>query len=258
MTLLLKKEAQSVVLKKDDRKLLIRTVRETVSDMPPVTGNDGFAVIEVGSVAAFRAIKEGWVVPTFAIGTFAPVASVVEVGATVATPAFTASYNRTPDTATLKDGVNPDKDVTSTPAAFSSDETFVKTANNASQAFTLDAVEDGDPDSLGASILWQPRTFWGVDVDGLSTEADIEGLANSALDNNRNRTFTVTAGAGEHIYYAIPSSYGTPTFTIGGFEGGFVLEAAAVSVTNAEGVTQNYDLWKSVQPSLGATTVVVT
>ena len=101
-------------------------------------------------------------------------------------------------------------------------------------------------------------TYWGVGPDGLSSEADIEGLANSALASSRGRTFTVTAGSGEHIYYAFPSSYGTPTFFVGGFEGGFELEASAVSVTNVNGVTQNYDLWKSTNANLGTTTVQVT
>lgn len=223
------------------------------------TGNDGFALIELSSIAEFRPIKEEYIVPTFAVSSFAASTPVLEVGATATTPAFTAAYNRTPDTATLDDDEgSAQKDLVTPFASFASDENFTKTANNDVVQFTLGAVEDGDADAANTNISWQPRTFWGPDVDGLSTEADIEALANSALDSNRNRTFTVTAGAGEHIYYAFPSAYGTPVFTVGGFEGGFVLEAPAVSVTNANGVTQNYDLWKSVQPNLGATTVVVT
>lgn len=234
------------------------TAKPTIN-LPPVTGNDGYAIIEVGSVAAFRPILEAYVVPAFAINSFAASTSVVETGASVVTPSFVASYNRTPDVATLDDDEgSPQKDVSGTPTAFSSDGTFAKTANNDSVLFTLGADEGVDSDSANASIAWRPRAYWGIGVDGLSTEADIEALANNALDNNRQRTFTVTAGAGEHIYYAYPTSYGAATFFVGGFEGGFDLVSDSISVTNANGVTQNYRLYKSTNPNLGTTTVQVT
>ena len=228
-------------------------------DVPEESGNDGYSLIEISGIAAWRALKESYLVPLFDITSFALGTSVVEIGQSIVTPSFTAAYNRTPTTATLTDDeASPPKDVTATPTAFSSDGTFQKTANNDSILFTLTAIEDGENDTGQATLSWRPRTYYGVDVDGLSTEADIEALATSQLDNNRNITFTVNPGAGEHIYYAYPASYGAATFTIGGFEGGFTLVSDAISVTNAHGVTQNYRLYKSVNPNLGSTTVVVT
>lgn len=44
---------------------------------------------------------------------------------------------------------------------------------------------------------------------------------------------------------------------MGGFEGGFDLITSTLSITNAYGVTQNYRLYRSTNPSLGATTVTV-
>jgi len=258
--IILQEDGRSIELHEDRGEFVIDSlgIIATTGALPPVTGNDGYAVIEVGSVAAFRAIKQAYIVPDFAISSFSPDASVVEVGATVATPGFTAAYNRTPDTATLKDGVNPDKDVSSTPTAFSSDETYLKTANNDSQSFTLEATEDGDTDSTGTAISWRPRTMYDVSNDpGPYDEAFIEGLANQQLDNNRATTFTVNAGAGEYIFYCYPDAYGAATFFVGGFEGGFSL-VATTSVTNVFGVTQDYRVYKSDNPSLGSTTVTVT
>jgi len=229
-------------------------------ELPPLAGIAGSVLVEdpVGTLV-FRQLLQSDILADFAINTFSATTAVIEVGASAVTPAFTASYVRTPDTATLTDDEgSAAKDVSGTPTSFTSNETFTKTTNNDSVQFTLSATEGSQNDSANTNISWQPRTFYGVDVDGLSSEADIESLANQQLDNNRNITFTVTAGASQHIYYAFPSSYGTPTFTIGGFEGGFVLQAGAVSVTNGFGVTQNYDLWKSVNANLGTTTVVVT
>lgn len=183
----------------------------------------------------------------------------VEVGQPVATPAFTASYVAGPATALTfsdSDGNTP-QNVLSTPSAFSSAYSFTKTANNAVVTFTLAAVKGSETSSPTAQYAWRPKVFWGNGAAGLSTEADIEALANSALASSRARTFTLAPGAAQYIYYAIPSSYGTPTFTVGGFEGGFQLVASAVSVTNGYGVAQNYDLWRSTNPNLGSTQVVV-
>lgn len=262
MSTILRTGPRQFVIRQNKKRLTIRGFGGGGGDgLPPTTGNDGYALIELAGVGAWRPILEEYIVPTWAIDSFAAVAAVLEVGATAATPAFTASYNRLPlNSAILKDDEgSADKDVTSTPTAFSSDETYAKTANNDSVQFTLEAKENAadTPVTRNTTIAWQPRTYWGVGPDGLSSEADIEGLANSALDNNRQRTFTVTAGATEHIYYAYPASYGAATFFVGGFEGGFVLVSDSISVTNAFGVTQNYRLYKSINANLGTTTVEV-
>ena len=244
----------------DDEEIIVAPEYDEGSGLPSVTGNDGYALIEIGSDAQFRPIKESYIVPFFDIISFSITGgSVKEVGETINTPAFTASYNRTPTVATLKDNqANPDKDVSSTPTSFSSNYNFQKTVNNDTVQFTLEAEEDGEIDSQGLTVYWRPRTFYGVGVDGGNDEAFIEALANQQLDNNRNTTFTVTAGSGEHIYYAYPDAYGAATFTVGGFEGGFDLVSSTISVTNGFGVTQNYRLYKSTNPNLGTTTVTVT
>ena len=106
------------------------------------------------------------------------------------------------------------------------------------------------------TISFQPKVYWGVSNKASLESADILALANSALSSYRTRTFSVNAGAGEYIYYAIPSNFGTPTFNVGGFDGGFV-KVGTVSHQNASGYTQNYDVWKSVNAALGQTSVTV-
>ena len=76
------------------------------------------------------------------------------------------------------------------------------------------------------------------------------------LQGSKAKTFTVNAAASQHIYYAIPTRYGTPSFKVGGFEGGFA-KAATIDFTNASGYEESYDIWKSDNAGLGSTTVVV-
>ena len=247
-----------IVLKPTTEKLSLVSLCKlgTAGGLPTVTGNDGYAVIEVGSVAAFRPIKQSYIVASFAVSAFGG-PSTQEVGQTLTNPAFSASYNRTPETAFVQDDQgNPALDVSTTPTAFSYLHAYAKTANNATVTWNLAASEGGEIGTRATSAAWRPRVFYGIGVAGLSTEADIEGLANQPLLPSRAVTFTVAPNVGEHIYFAAPTSYGTPTFTVGGFEGGFDF-VGTVSVTNIYGVTQNYDLYRSTNSDLGATTVQV-
>lgn len=197
----------------------------------------------------------------FQILTFATSTPTQEIGATVIAPAFTASYSTPPAAATLTDNDgNPPKNVTSTPTAFTSNGAFAKTVNNASVSFTLQADLAAESDSAGASIAWRPRTYWGIGGAALLTEAQIEALANSQLDNNFAAVFSPNApGAGDYVWYCFPQSY-DPTdaaqFQVGPFIGGFT-KMGVVSVTNVHGVTQNYACWRSDFPQLGSFTLTV-
>lgn len=87
------------------------------------------------------------------------------------------------------------------------------------------------------------------------SEADVEGLANSLASNDNTQTWnSVTAGAGEYLLFAFPTRLGIPTFFVGGFEGGFE-SPETVSITNANGYTENYYVWRSTNANLGATIV---
>jgi hypothetical protein len=125
--------------------------------------------------------------------------------------------------------------------------------------FTLSANKGALNDTAQASYTWRPRCYYGVSNNASgNSEAFIEALASNQLQSSRNATLSVNPGGGEYIYYAYPTAYGAATFTVGGFEGGFNLVSTTISVTNANGVTQDYTLYRSTNPSLGSTTVVVT
>lgn len=77
------------------------------------------------------------------------------------------------------------------------------------------------------------------------------------------RTFTVDAKAGQYIWYACPTKFVavlennvTPTFNVGGFDGGFS-KVATFDFTNSVGYTEEYQVWRSDNAGLGSTTVKV-
>jgi hypothetical protein len=98
--------------------------------------------------------------------------------------------------------------------------------------------------------------YYGVITDGAALDSAAVLTLSKTLTNSRGRNFTVTCGDGQRIVYAIPTRLGTPTFKVGGFEGGFY-KAATIDFTNASGYTENYDIWLSSNAGLGATTVEV-
>jgi len=98
--------------------------------------------------------------------------------------------------------------------------------------------------------------YWGYHTDTSATEATIEGLSggSSTASNDNTRTFTVTPGASEYIYFAYPKRLGEVTFWVGGFEGGF--EAVDTdSVGNSNGWSEDYYSYRSTNANLGETEV---
>lgn len=177
-----------------------------------------------------------------------------EIGSTVKDTVVTWSLNKEPESVTIKFGSEPVEDLDRSVRSKSySGKTITSNTN-----IVISAVDERDAKAVRTvSITFQPRAYWGVVPNKESYEnADILGLSGNALTSSRARTINVNAGADEYILYAIPSSFGTPTFRINGFEGGFV-KVETINFTNASGYSQNYDIYKSVNPNLGNTQVVI-
>ena len=110
---------------------------------------------------------------------------------------------------------------------------------------------------MSVNIYFRNKLYYGAAAAPATiNDAFLLGLANKELAASRAKTFTVTAGSGAYIWYALPTAYGTPNFNVGGFDGGFRL-IETISHRNASGHTENYAVWRSDNPSLGSTKVVV-
>ena len=125
--------------------------------------------------------------------------------------------------------------------------------------FTLAlSVKDarGAAASKNVSIQWFNGVYTGAAVGEIVDGIFLRSELTKSLQGGRAKTFTVNAGAGEYIWYACPVRYGTPSFSVGGFDGGFS-KVKTFNFTNTSNFTESYQVWRSDNAGLGSTTVVV-
>lgn len=126
------------------------------------------------------------------------------------------------------------------------------------KTYTLKVTDEKDATATKTtSITFLNGVYWGAKAapSGAYDSAFILGLT-KGLQGSKGKTFTVDAAAGQHIFYALPSRYGSCVFNVGGFDGGFT-KVSTIEFTNASGYKENYDIYKSVNAGLGNTTVTV-
>lgn len=185
------------------------------------------------------------------ITSFAVTPSIVEIGSTVTSVVLSWSLGGSAPTTLVVDGTtitdSTQTSLTRSRLSLKTNTTYSMSATDAKAATA----------SKTATLSFLNRVHWGAaSVPELYNSAFVLGLKNNALASSRNRTFSVTAGAGQYIYYTIPSSFGTPTFNVGGFDGGFT-KVATFQHTNSSGAVAAYDVYQSDNPNLGTQTVRV-
>lgn len=203
--------------------------------------SDDFDVAEDGTVSPYKAM---------AINSITCTPATAERGSTVADVTLAWGLSKTPTTLTL-DGA--DQDVASKGTTLAG---VNLTANKNFALVATDARGAKATKSAGVSFQDKRHFFVAGDLDADDVTDEVINAAAGELATSRAKTFTVTAGDGEHIYYVIPASFGTPKFFVGGFEGGFNL-LKTFEHTNASGAKVSYQVWKSTNAGLGATTVEV-
>ena len=122
-------------------------------------------------------------------------------------------------------------------------------------SFKLEVSDGKTTVNRTASINFYNGRYYGVS-NSETYDSDFILSLNKTLTNSRACNFTVNCGAGQYIFFAIPTRFGTPTFTVGGFSGGFN-KIKTISFVNKFGYSEGYDIWKSTNSNLGNTTVVV-
>lgn len=139
--------------------------------------------------------------------------------------------------------------------------TFTTKYNNSiasNKTFTL-TVSDNKNNTATRSITFSfmyPKYYGAVVEPDVYDNDFILNLSGYKLASSRNGTFNVNAGTNEYIYFCIPIKWGTPTFNVGGFDGGF-FKVAEINFTNNSGHTEPYSIWRSDNLSLGSQTITV-
>lgn len=177
------------------------------------------------------------------IKSFSVSPNLVEKGGTVTSQNFSFSVNRMSAETTIEG------DPVSGGSASRSD---VLTDD---KAYTLTATLKDVTKIKTATIRFVPPIYYGVGKS-YTLENDTVINLNRVLTTSKSITFSVNAAAGEYILFALPVSLGTPSFNVGGFEGGFTL-VGSFDFTNSSNHTERYRLYRSVNAGLGSTKVTV-
>ena len=186
-----------------------------------------------------------------AISAFSVSPSQAEIGSTVTSATLSYTMNKKPTSATLDSAAQ-----TVSQASGSISLTGLSLTQN--KTWTLAATDERSATaSKTATLSFLNKAHYGVaGAQDTINSTFLLGLANGVLTSARARTFTVNAGANQYIWYAVPSSFGACAFTVGGFTGGFT-KMATITHTNASGAQASYDVYRSDNAGLGATTVTV-
>lgn len=171
--------------------------------------------------------------------------SIAEMGEIVSNLTISWSLNKTPTLQKL-DGVTIDNSLRK----------YIHNSNiTSNKTFSLQVGDGKSTVSKSASINFYNGRYHGVS-SSLSYDRNLILSLTKTLTNSRGNTFTVNCGSGQYIFFAIPTRFGTPSFTVGGFSGGFE-KVKTLDFQNSSGYTESYDIWKSTNSNLGNTTVVV-
>ena len=133
--------------------------------------------------------------------------------------------------------------------------TYSFTNINSNTTFKLEFSDGTTSTSKSITLSFLNSRCYGVS-DSKNYNSDLIKSLSKALTGSRACSFTVNSGNGQYIYYCIPTRFGTPSFSVGGFEGGFSL-VHTLDYTNPSGYTESYNIYRSDYSNLGNTTVVV-
>ena len=148
------------------------------------------------------------------------------MGSTVSTVVLNWATNKTPETLEL-DGEGIDKTL---------ETKTIESANiKSNKTYTLKATDERDAEATKTTaITFLNGVYWGVAADTSDFDSDfILGLT-KGLQGSKAKTFTVNAAASQHIYYAIPTRYGTPSFKVGGLKAVLPRQRPLTSLTHPD------------------------
>ena len=193
-----------------------------------------------------------YVAPSISSFTSSPSGATYEIGHVIKAPVtFSWTVNKTVISQSISN-------LGSTLSATDRNATYNGSDITTDKRFTL-SVSDGKKSATrDINFTFRHNRYWGVStIPGTYDSTFIKSLSNKEYATARTKSaFNMTAGVNQYMFYCFPTSWGTPTFNVGGFDGGFS-KAATLDFTNASGNTTSFDIWKSENANLGQQTIVV-
>lgn len=252
-----------------------------VQDVDPTEAGDALlSVADAGSPTGFSWVRGQITQDMIRPGASTTLAktggtALLEIGATLATPAFTSNPSSTPTSAIATDSEgNAPQNVTSTPTSWTSPYSYTKSTNGESVTVTVTDVINGVTKTASVTAgLWGTLVRWGTSnlSDAAIAALNLAGQraliaslgagsgGSSQVATGRTRSLTYTfSGAGYRPLVSNPTSHGTPVFKD---SNGFVITAtkilSAVDDINAQGVHVATDVYILTGPSVGAGSLTI-
>lgn len=110
--------------------------------------------------------------------------------------------------------------------------------------------ENGTTSQKTLSINFYNGIFTGDSVIPGAIDSSFIRSLSKKLQASRATTWTIGATGTQYNWFACRTALGTPVFTVGGFDGGFTTPTT-VSFTNGSGYTEDYYVFRSVNPGIG-------
>jgi hypothetical protein len=171
-----------------------------------------------------------------------------EIGASVSNVNFTWSVNKDPTTQSLNQGVG---SIATTLRAY-----LFAGPYTTNQTFTVTVGDGQTTDNASINVTFSPKAYWGPWPDQTPDNAEILTLT-QALASGRARSVSYDCTGGRYPIYCYPKSFGAlSNVTVGGLAfSDYTL--TEVSLTNAQGYTQDYYLFSFNGIQTGANINVV-
>lgn len=184
------------------------------------------------------------------VTSFSNNAGTKEYGSTVSSVTLSWAINKTPTALTL-DGETLDVSVRSKAL------TGLSITKDNKKTWKLVATDErGATSTKTTTISFANGIYYGAKAAPSSyNSAFVLGLKKE-LRNDIKSSFSVSSGAGQYIYYCQPTRLGKCAFTLGGFNGGFIL-ADTITFTNQSGYSEPYYIYRSDNANLGSPLVTV-
>lgn len=156
-----------------------------------------------------------------------------EIGTPINSINLTWSYNKAETSQSINQGIGP---LTVGVRNYTQSGLGLTTTN---RTWTLSASDGTTNRTANTSIVYQPKSYWGPWEDKTPDNAEILTLT-QALSSGRARSVTYDCTGGRYPIYVWPTSFGNLSgVTVGGLAfSDYTVDT--ISITNAQGYTQNY------------------
>lgn len=149
----------------------------------------------------------------------------------------------------------------SAPGTVSGTKSVTVTYNTTNTFTNTVTTTDSKTATATTSFYFYPKGYYGRTASSVPDNSTILAAAGGAAyqwaTSKAKSAFTITASGSNYVYYAYPSSLGELTsIMVGGFESWAAFTLNVISVTNASGYVQNYNVYVSNNTFSGNATLI--